>query len=68
MTEDRDRVWAAEDFPAEAEEQTEDGVAIVEIVLILAVLVGLILVFRTQVTAIITSVFESINNTVSSII
>ena len=50
------------------DEGTEEGVAIVEIVLILAVLLGLILIFRTQVTAIITSVFESINNTVSSIL
>ena len=52
----------------EPEDQAEDGIAIVEMVLILAVILGLVLIFRTQVTAIVTSVFDSINNTISSIV
>lgn len=39
----------------------EDGIGIVEIILILVILIMLIVIFRTQITSIIESAFANIN-------
>ena len=44
-----------------------DGIGVVEIILILLVLILLIVVFREQITNIISSVFETINDQVDSL-
>lgn len=38
----------------------EDGVGVVEVVLILVVLIGLVLIFKTQITALLNSIFKQI--------
>ena len=43
----------------------EDGMGVVEIVLIILVLVGLALIFRNQITAIANGIYESIKSQVS---
>ncbi|MCM1184934.1 MAG: holin, BlyA family protein [Lachnoclostridium sp.] len=40
----------------------EDGMGTVEIILIIVVLVGLVLVFREQITKIVNSIFTKITN------
>lgn len=37
-----------------------DGIGIIEIILILVIIIGLVLIFRTQITEIITNAFSSI--------
>ena len=41
--------------------EEEDGIGIVEIILILVILIMLIVIFREQITSIIESAFENIN-------
>lgn len=41
-----------------------EGIGVVEIILILLVLILLVVIFRDQITSIITRVFETINNQV----
>lgn len=38
-----------------------DGIGVVEIILILVIIIGLVLIFRNQITDIIQSAFDSIN-------
>lgn len=38
----------------------EDGIGVVEIILILVVLIGLVVIFRDQLTSIVTSIFSRI--------
>lgn len=45
----------------------EDGIGIVEIILILVVLIMLIVIFREQITSIINSAFQEINSGAGSI-
>ncbi len=40
----------------------EDGMGTVEIILIIVVLVGLVVIFRTQITTIVNSLFKKITN------
>ena len=40
----------------------EDGMGTVEIILIIVVLVGLVVIFRTQITNIVNSLFKKITN------
>ncbi len=40
----------------------EDGMGTVEIILIIVVLVGLVIIFRTQITSIVNSLFKKITN------
>ena len=40
----------------------EDGMGTVEIILIIVVLVGLVVIFRTQITAIVNSLFRKITD------
>jgi len=46
----------------------EDGVGVVEIILILVVLIALIVLFKSQIQAIVDSAFKSIKNNSSTII
>lgn len=48
--------------------QDDRGVGVIEIVLILVILIGLVLVFKEQITAIVTSAFASITGDARSII
>jgi len=45
----------------------QDGVGVVEIILILVILIGLILLFKDQITSIITNAFEAITGDSTSI-
>lgn len=40
----------------------EDGIGVVEVILILVVLIGLVLIFKEQVTALVDDIFERITN------
>ena len=39
----------------------EDGVGVIEVVLILVVLIGLVIVFKTQINKLLTAIFKEIN-------
>ena len=45
----------------------EDGVGVVEIILILVVLIGLVIIFKEQLTSIVNRIFEKISSQSSSI-
>lgn len=45
----------------------EDAVGVVEIILILVVLIGLVLIFKSQLTALVNSIFEKITSQSSSV-
>ena len=45
-----------------------DGVGVVEIILILVILIGLVLIFKDQITAIVEKAFEAITKDTNSII
>ncbi len=40
----------------------EDGIGTVEMILILVVLIGLVLIFKSQLTELVNSIFKTINN------
>ena len=40
----------------------EDGVGVIEIVLILVVLIGLVIIFKKQITTLMNNVFKEINS------
>jgi len=40
----------------------EDGIGVIEVVLILVVLVGLVIIFKKQITALLENVFKEIEN------
>ena len=42
----------------------EDGMGVVEIILIIVVLIGLVIIFRTQLTSIVNTIFSKINSKV----
>jgi Flp pilus assembly pilin Flp len=42
--------------------EEEDGVAVLEIILIIVVLIGLVLIFRNQLTTIINNIFDTISS------
>ncbi len=42
--------------------EDEEGMGTVEVILIIVVLVGLVLIFKNQITAIINTLFDSITN------
>ena len=42
--------------------QEEDGVGDVEIILILVVLIGLVVIFKDQLTRLVNNIFKKINN------
>lgn len=39
----------------------EDGVGVIEVVLILVVLIGLVIIFKSQITTLLQSIFTEIN-------
>ncbi len=45
----------------------EDGMGTVEIILIIVVLIGLVIVFKTQIGGIVQNVFQTINSETSSV-
>ena len=42
--------------------QEEDGVGVVEIILILVVLIGLVVIFKNQLTKLVNTIFKKITN------
>lgn len=40
----------------------EDGIGVIEVVLILVVLIGLVIIFKKQITTLLESIFKEINN------
>ena len=47
--------------------QQEDGIGVVEIILILVVLIGLVLIFKSQLTSLVETIFEKITSESSGI-
>lgn len=45
----------------------EDGVGVVEIILVLVVLIGLVIIFKSQLTTIVKNIFSKITSQTSSI-
>lgn len=45
----------------------EEGVGVVELILILVVLIGLVIIFKKQLTSIVGDIFETITNKVGKI-
>lgn len=41
--------------------ENEDGVGVVELILILVVLIGLVIIFKTQLTTLVQSIFNKIS-------
>ena len=44
----------------------EEAIGVVEIILILVVLIGLVLIFKTQLTAIVNKIFLKLNSKINS--
>ena len=42
--------------------EKEDGVGVIEVVLILVVLIGLVIIFKGQITALLNDIFKQINS------
>lgn len=40
----------------------EEGIGVIEVVLILVVLIGLVIIFKTQINQLLANVFKEINN------
>ena len=47
--------------------QEEDGTGVVEVILILVVLIGLVLIFKSQLTSLVETIFEKITSESSGI-
>lgn len=47
--------------------QEEDGIGVVEVILILVVLIGLALIFKSQLTSLVETIFEKITSESSGI-
>jgi Flp pilus assembly pilin Flp len=47
--------------------EEEDGVGVVEIILVLVVLIGLVIIFKSQLTSLVQSIFEKITSESSGI-
>lgn len=45
----------------------EDGMGTVEVILIIVVLIGLVMIFKTQLTTLVNSIFNKITSTAGSI-
>lgn len=52
-----DRLAGIKDFISE-----EDGIGVVEIILILVVLIGLVLIFKSQITSLVNDIFDKIES------
>lgn len=42
--------------------KNEDGIGVVEIILILVILIGLVIIFRDNIETLVENIFETINN------
>ncbi len=42
--------------------QEEDGVGVIEVVLILVVLIGLVIIFKEQITKLLENIFKEVNS------
>ena len=42
--------------------QEEDGIGVVEVILILVVLIGLVIIFKSQITSLVNSIFNKITS------
>lgn len=42
--------------------QEEDGIGVVEVILILVVLIGLVIIFKNQITTLVNNIFETITS------
>lgn len=47
--------------------QQEDGIGVIEIVLILVVLIGLVIIFKKQITALLNNIFKEITDQSSEV-
>lgn len=47
--------------------KNKDGITTIEVVLLIVVLIGLVLIFKNQLTAIIQSIFQKIQSSANSI-
>lgn len=47
--------------------QEEDGIGVVEVILIMVVLIGLVLIFKSQLTSLVETIFEKITSESSGI-
>lgn len=47
--------------------QEEDGIGVVEVILILVMLIGLVLIFKSQLTSLVETIFEKITSESSGI-
>jgi Flp pilus assembly pilin Flp len=45
----------------------EDGIGVVEMILILVVLIGLVIIFKKQLTTLVTNIFQTITDKVGTI-
>lgn len=45
----------------------EDGIGVVEIILILVVLIGLVLIFKSKITALVNTIFSKITNNANNV-
>lgn len=48
--------------------QDESGIGTVELILILVILIGLVVIFKGQITAIVEEIFDSITSGVSEVV
>ena len=46
----------------------ESGIGVVEIILILVILIGLVVIFKSQITSIVETIFEAITSGVSEVV
>lgn len=46
----------------------EDGIGVVEIILILVILIGLVIIFKTEISTIITNAFKAISGDANTIL
>ena len=54
--------------PAKEIKRNNRGIGVIEVLLILVVLIGLVMIFKTQITGIVNSAFSAINGNVSNIV
>lgn len=60
------RIWYLKNRMKDILEE-EDGVGVVEVILILVVLIGLVIIFKSQLTSLVQSIFQKITSESSGI-
>lgn len=46
----------------------EDGMGVVEVILIIVVLIGLVIIFKDQITTVVNNIFDAITNKTNTVI